>query len=143
MKKIVCLILFTVFSACLLCQEITPAVVVPDDYYLEKSKKQRTAGYVLLSGGAVLIVLSLIIPPGKREIDDIFLQQKVYTPRYVAFFTGVGAMAGSIPLFIASGKNRKRAFGITGHLKIENAATLQRSARVNTYYPALGIKISL
>lgn len=143
MKKIICLMMLTGFSACLLCQEITPAVAVPDNYYLAKSKKQRTAGYVLLSGGAMLTVLSLIIPPGEREMEDIFLQQKVYTARYVAFFTGIGTMAGSVPLFISSGQNRKRAFGITGHLRIENAEKLQGYARVNTYYPALGIKISL
>jgi len=56
---------------------------------------------------------------------------------------GVLAAAASIPFFIASGKNKKKARSISTGLKMENVPSLQRASLVNRSYPAVSIKVSL
>lgn len=143
MKKATCLLVLFGFCCCLFAQQPVQAIAAPDEYYLKKSKNQKTAAITLLSGGGLLTVLAFVIPPSKREVEGLFINEEVYTVRYIALFTGLGAMAGSIPLFIASGKNRKRAFGIAANIKLETATSLRQSGWTKINYPAVSIKINL
>ncbi|HET9826190.1 MAG TPA: hypothetical protein VFP87_12710, partial [Chitinophagaceae bacterium] len=56
---------------------------------------------------------------------------------------GVLAAAGSIPLFIASGRNKTKAQSISTGLKMENLPAVQRSSVFNRSYPAVSIKLAL
>ena len=56
---------------------------------------------------------------------------------------GLLSCAGSIPLFIASGKNKKRAMAISTSFKLEKASVIQGPAFVKKSYPALSLKIGL
>jgi hypothetical protein len=55
--------------------------------------------------------------------------------------TGVLSMIGSIPFFIASKKNNKRAMSVS--FKNETASQLVKSNLVYRYLPSLNIKIRL
>jgi hypothetical protein len=86
-------------------------------YHLQKQKSNRTAGWVLLSGGLLLgitgvaIDLGNMFEPGKE--DDKTGQ--------IVSYTGIAAMAGSIPCFIAAGNHKRKAL----FLKSQPTATVQ------------------
>ncbi|CAN5653256.1 hypothetical protein BH10BAC2_BH10BAC2_00840 [soil metagenome] len=104
---------------------------------LRKSKNQKTAGWIMLGGGVALaaggvLILSDAINNGE---DGLSLSGPFVS------LIGVSSMVGSIPMFAASARNRKKAVGIT-------AGTQQIIAPVNggwayQYQPALSVKIPL
>ena len=112
--------------------------VASNDDYLKKSKNQKTTAWILLGGGAALIGAGYLIDftaaPG--SFDDIAKKGAV---------VAVGAISSivSIPFFIASAKNKRRAMAATAHLEIQGSPAFQGPTRLNTLFPAASIKISL
>ncbi len=126
----------------------TSAHILATDY-LKKSKNQKTAAWILLGGGAVMTTIGTVILA--NEAEDIYVN--IFDPNpppakndetlgSVLFIGGVLAMAGSIPLFIASGKNRRKAAASVS-FKMENATNIYQCAVTNTRYPAVAIQIRL
>jgi hypothetical protein len=110
-------------------------VVKNSEYYSVKSKKQKTAGWVMLGGGAALIGTGFLI--GDRQestFDDAATG---------AILGGIGVllMLGSIPVFIASSKNQRKA----ASLSFNNMMTpqIKNSSMVYRPIPAVSLKISL
>jgi hypothetical protein len=60
----------------------------------------------------------------------------------VLAYGGLLAMAGSIPLFIAAGKNRRKAAASVS-FKMENATIISQWAVSNNRYPAVAIRVRL
>ena len=56
--------------------------------------------------------------------------------------TGLASMAGSIPLFIAAGKNRRKAAAAVS-FKMENSTIIDQWAISARQYPAITISLSL
>ena len=105
--------------------------------YLQKSKNQKTAAWVLLGGGTALIGLGFIIGDGKNASFGDAAEG--------ALLAGVGLLStiGSIPLFIASGKNKKKAMNLTANIKMEKTTNFGRESFVQGSYPAIAFKINL
>ena len=61
----------------------------------------------------------------------------------VMFGLGFLADLGSIPLFIASSKNKKRAMKMAISLRIQDALAVQRQNIINTKFPAISFHIRL
>jgi hypothetical protein len=59
------------------------------------------------------------------------------------FWVGSAAMLGSIPLFIASAKNKGRGMSASASLKMEQSTHLGKAAFVKRSYPALSVRIRL
>lgn len=83
------------------------------DILLKKAKKQKTAAWILVAGGAVVALAGDIIGTEAVErysADDPF---NIFPPGTLAggamILGGLGAMVASVPLFIASGRNKKKA----------------------------------
>ena len=119
--------------------------------YLRKSKNQKTAAWVLLGGGVAMFITGSIIyndAYNKAAEQDPLGTLLSYgtnvnpTGGYIAL-AGTLAALGSIPLFIASGKNKKRAMAISTGFKLEKASVLQGTAMIRKSYPALSLKIGL
>lgn len=122
----------------------TSILAMKKEYYLQKAKNQKTAAWVLLGGGAVLIVTGVIIYNNAYNSDPLgttlALNESGNTGAVLAFFGGLSCL-GSIPFFIASGNNNRRAaeiaFGTQQiYLPVNGSVALK-------YTPALGIKIGL
>jgi len=128
MKKIMVYFLLLAMPASSFCQKTNDSVPVVKTDYLAKSKNQKTAAWVLLGGGAALIGTGFLIGDSENSsFDDAATG---------ALLAGIGVLSaiGSIPLFIASGKNKRKALTMSANFKIENA----------TYsYPAVALKIKL
>ena len=111
---------------------------------LQKSKKQKSAAWILLGGGAGLTAVGFIIgvTEAAKDLSNIF------TPNYSAsnstggeimVYAGIGVMLGSIPLFIASGKNKRKANLM---IKDENVF-FNPKLNMKEHLVSLGIKINL
>ena len=84
--------------------------------YLDKSKKQKTAAFILMGGGVALSTLGFIIYPGETAICFVPIggvcpdpEQTKLIASGILIYGGILAALGSIPLFISSNKNAKKA----------------------------------
>jgi len=107
-------------------QEITKAD------YLKKSKNQKTAAWILAGVGTLSVILGTIeVNPDYEENNNS------------SFFlvSGLVAIGASVPLFIASARNKKK--GISLSFKNNTAPRLHNN---NLYYnsiPSISLKIGL
>ena len=137
MKKSILYFLLLALPAASFCQQTNDSVPVIKTDYLVKSKNQKTAAWVLLGGGVVLIGTGFLIGDGKNSTFE--------DAAAGAFFAGIGVLSaiGSIPLFIASGKNKRRAMKASAFIKMEKATIIERQSFVQSAYPAMAFKINL
>jgi len=107
------------------------------DYYLQKSKRQKTGAWVLLIGGTALMGTGLLIADSKNATFD--------QAGTGAIMFGIGFLAdlGSIPLFIASSKNKKRAMKASVSLKIQDALAVRKQNIMNARFPAISFHVRL
>ena len=77
------------------------------EYYQAKSKRQKTGAKVMLIGGAALIGAGFLIGDRKESSFD-----DAATGAIIGGI-GFGLMIGSIPVFIASGKNKRKAASLS------------------------------
>ena len=115
--------------------------------YLKQSRKQKTAAFVALAAGTTLIIVAAVIPKGELVSDGICVGA-LCSDKYkndgikTAFFIAGGVVAlGSIPLFIVSGKNRRKANSVS--FKMENIIQPYNQDIVYTSFPAIRVKFSL
>jgi hypothetical protein len=115
MKKIIITTAIFFFTAQTFAQDL-PALnkkVTSDDLFL-KSKKQKTAAWICAAGGTVLFVTGALTGV-EQAIDDInYLfdtqhEENDYTGSSILLIAGAAGIVASIPLFIASGSNKRRA----------------------------------
>lgn len=117
--------------------------------YLKKSKNQKKAGAILLAGGVGLIIIAVIIPRGELVYDGIciggFCSDKYKNDGIKSAFFIAGGLSAlvSIPFFIASSKNKKKAKAASVFINMERAPVLLAAVIGNQSFPTLGIKINL
>lgn len=97
---------------------------------LKKSKSQKTAGFILLGAGATTLI---IISTGDTDLDAV-------GPLFIG---GTAAVLGSIPLFIAAGRNKRKANKMTGSIGLQQAPALQLAGIRYRSYPAFSLKLNL
>ena len=143
MKKIIIFALLLIISATTFSQQINPSPTLTKQDYLQKSKKQQTVAWILAGGGVGLVVIA-IATTSTNDVANAVGGNDSGLGAGAALFTlgGITALT-SIPLFIASGKNRKRAMAATSFLKMETVPVIGQSGFINKNYPALSVKISL
>lgn len=100
----------------------------------------------MLGGGAALLLTGIIIPRGEVTGDLFPYPVTIYKnddSKAAIGLTGIASVLGSIPLFIASGKNKRRANAISTFLKTDKVFVVQGYNVTRINYPALSLKISL
>ena len=112
----------------------TTVVQNSKEYYLQKSRNQKKAGWILLGGGAVLATVGGI---GFSENFGIFTDNATGDGYGFMFLTGVISGLSSIPFFISSGNNARRAASLTFNADLFP----KQNALVQNYQPVIGIKI--
>ncbi len=149
MKKIIISFLMLAVSAATFSQQtktIIPQLTKTD--YLQKSMNQKKAAWILLGGGATLVLTGILIPQGDYtgipypfNVFPYLDSHKNDGIKGALGLSGTLTMLGSIPLFIASAKNKRKAMSLS--FKNEKAPVIQQSGINTGYYPALSIKIGL
>lgn len=106
---------FSAFLMGLYSQTIAQEMSKQD--YLDKSRKQKTTGFILAGGGVVLgIIGSAIISEDADNCATVYGCSAViieFGSGHALVIIGVLAAAGSIPFFISSGKNARKAAQIS------------------------------
>ena len=144
MKQLIISTMLLILATTTFCQQTKSSQPLTSEDYLKKSKKQKTSAWILLSGGGTLILTGIIIPKGE-VIHENFLQ-KIYKNdgiKSTLISSGAVAMLGSIPFFIASAKNKRKANVATTFFKMEAIPVIQQTGFGYRSYPAISIKISL
>ncbi|HET6769559.1 MAG TPA: hypothetical protein VFH08_19265 [Chitinophagaceae bacterium] len=144
MKKIISALLVILSCSTVSSQQTQPVPQPNKQDYLQKSKEQKTAAWLLLGGGAALTVGGSML---FAENFDIFSTgtSSGEAGGAIMMIAGVGAMGGSIPLFIASARNKGRAdeAPLAIVLKMEKGADIRIQGITKNYYPALSLKMML
>lgn len=142
--------LLLVFATTTFSQQTNPSPTLTKQDYLQKSKKQKTTALIFLGGGTVVFVTGFIIPQGEfissgNFWDDLFWGGHHKNDEIKSTFWGIGtlSMLGSIPFFLASGKNKRKAENISISFKMESGTFIQQNAIARTYYPAFSVKLPL
>ena len=144
MRKMFCLIVLSTIVSTVFSQ---PTTSIQTDY-LQKSKKQKTAAFVLLSGGAVLAVVGTAIGVSRWDDEIVSIvdegeDDKSYMAGGIMMVTGLAAMVGSVPLFIASARNKRKAHAASASIKLETMPVVYRQGISKLPYPAACIRINL
>jgi hypothetical protein len=136
MKKIILSTMLLGLSITSFCQQTQPSTSSTQEEYLNKSKKQKKVASVLLVGGTVLMGTSLLflIIANKESVFPIG-----------SLFFGIGAVSTvvSIPLFIASGRNKRKSKNASVSFNFEKYQSIQQSKLSFHSVPAISIKLNL
>ncbi len=147
MKKIFISALFLAFVTVSFSQQNnSQKYAFKQEDYLKKSKKQKTFAWVLLGSGAALVVVGVVIPKGEKDGFDILTWSDTYKNEDIkaAFILGGAlSMGGSIPLFIASGRNKRKALAASAFFDFEKISLLNQAQITNQRFAVTGIRIRL
>ena len=117
------------------CQQTDFGQSLTQQNYLQKSKKQKTGAWVLLGGGAAVAV-------GAAILDVSSDWSKSETPYLVALSTGCASMLGSIPLFIASKRNKRKAMNVSTYFEIRKNPVPTNTGLALHSAPTLSLKFN-
>lgn len=140
MRNILLLLLLSAFL--LKANSQTTATLTKEDF-LKKSKNQKTAAWVMLIGGAVTTTIGVGVAVG-GGLDCAFGDPgcgKDQTLADVLAISGSAAMLGSIPLFIAAGRNKKKAMSVS--LSGQPASRIIKNNLAYKTVPSITLKIGL
>ena len=98
-----------------------------------------------MGGGAALFATGVIIPKGETEGYDVCIyivceNHKNDDIKAAFGLTGFVSMLSSVPFFISSGKNKKRAISVSAYLKMNKTPLLVKNDKNS--YPAIHLKIT-
>jgi len=134
MKIILLISCFLVLTVASYSQQNHPSKPLTYDDYMKKSKDQKNAGWLMLGGGVLMISVGTLIIFGKgifgADDTDSILP-----------LVGAGTAIGSIPFFISSGNNKRKA----GHINLgfQPETFPGQSPIILGAQPAITIKIGL
>jgi len=136
MKKSIFYFLLLALPITSFCQMTNDSVPDIKTHYLVKSKNQKTAAWVLLGGGTALIGLGFLIGDSKNSTFD--------DAATGAVLGGIDLLStiGSIPLFIASGKNKRKAMKANTSIKMETVPSFQKHFFKQNSYPAFSLNLT-
>src|SRR5258706_10695840 len=142
MKKIFVFTLLLILTTTTFSQQTTPSPTLTKQDYLQKSKHQKTAALIMLGGGATLFIVGGVI--AAHDVVDIFsghLQNANNETAVILSITGAAALLGSIPLFIASSKNKKKGMSLS--FKNEMIPSIVNNNPVYQSVPAISLRLKL
>jgi hypothetical protein len=129
MKKSIAFAILLVISINSFCQPLT------SDDYLKKSKHQKAAAWTMFAGGAAVIAIALAV--AASDLQSSGNGAKVFLA------VGGASMIGSVPFFLAAGKNKRNAAAASASFQMKKRPVIQAASVVNRLYPALTIRIEL
>ena len=147
MRKFFILSLLLAFATASFSQQVSSKNQLTREDYLKKSKNKKKVGWIMLGGGATLVAIAFIIPKGDYEglqacaniLCETYKNDEI---KAVFGLAGGLTMLGSIPFFLASGKNKRRANAVSASFKTEKASIVRGNSLIKMQYPALSIKIA-
>ena len=135
MRKLFTCTMLLLMTTSSFCQQTDFSQSLTQQNYLQKSKKQKTAAWVLLGGGAAVAV-------GAAILDVNSDWNKSETPYLVAISIGCASMLSSIPLFIASKRNKRKAMNASTYFEIRQNPVPTNTGLTLHSTPTLSLKLN-
>ena len=104
--------------------------------FLEKSKKQKTAAWILLGAGTTVAVSAIIL-----DVNSDWTKSE--TPYLIAISAGGASMLASIPFFIASGRNKRKALSGAANIEFQQIPSIRGLALTTRSTPVIAFKLNL
>lgn len=133
---LVCLVLLMMAPA-VFSQRPDSTITLTREDYLLMSKHQKTTGWVFLGVGAGLVASGFIVDAAKQPSPDD--PYEISATGASMIIVGMLSAMGSIPFFVNSSKNAKRAAEIS--LNNQNLLIPRNNAFVVMPQPTLTLKI--
>ncbi|MEO6613591.1 MAG: hypothetical protein ABIT05_12440 [Chitinophagaceae bacterium] len=145
MKKTFPLLLLLALAMTSASQSTTGQQETQTDF-LKKSKILGATGIVLVSGGTALFLTGMVVYP--KDYDWLFgttpEKDRQANTAGVLMVSGLVCVAASIPFFIVSAANKRKARNTSSlGFKMEKAMVLNQQSFSQCSYPALSLKIHL
>jgi hypothetical protein len=102
--------------------------------YLQKSKKQKTGAWLLVGAGGV-ILFGTLVSTGLASISN-----NAPSFPFVPVLLGSASIVGSISLFKASARNRRKAMDVSVELIMQRATPVQIAILGQKSFPGLSLK---
>jgi hypothetical protein len=109
--------------------------------YLKRSRNQKKAGWILLSAGSATVITSIIFPKGGLIADYSPAKYSFENLKTTLFIIGGSLNLSSVPFFIYSGKNKRKAAAVS--FKMENYRQPYKLGYANTSFPAIIVRFKL
>ncbi|HEX5552579.1 MAG TPA: hypothetical protein VFX43_04960 [Chitinophagaceae bacterium] len=138
MKKIIICAVLLFLSDSLFSQQNNLTQPLNHQDYLQKSKNQKAGAWVLLGGGTAVLAITAI--SAASSID--FSGPKKSFP-VIPVSIGGAMILSSVPLFIASVRNKKRSIEASAYFKIDKAQIIKQGGIGFYSFPAIALKLSL
>ena len=146
------IILVSITTSSIFCQQTNLVPELTKHDYLQKSKNQKIAAFLLLGSGVVVDGVSLTISVAHASIDAGTIvvnalggasppPQRSYKTENTLLLIGSTAILSSIPLFVASSKNKNKAIRLSFENKM--IQQVQNRSFVKIPVPSLSVHISL
>ena len=136
MKTILLLTCFVVLNMTSYGQQNHGSKTHSYEDYMRKSKNQKTVGRCLLAGGIIMTIVGVRMAykeglwgPEPAETD------------FILPLVGVGSIISSIPLFIISGDNKRKAASIS--VGFRSLSLTRQNSFISNTQPALTLRIGL
>ena len=144
MKVLLLNLVVFVFSTKIYCQNVE-APAASRAYYLQKSKNQKAVAWILAGSGTAMMITGALIN-GSQNMGNIVGAFIGETPTNEnkglwLFYVGGAATITSIPFFISSHKNKKRAASVA--LTNQNIYVPWQSNFAVKTQPTLTLKLNL
>ena len=118
---------------------------IQENDYLKKSRNQKTAAWILLGTGVVLDIAGIVTTSNNadKELGNLFSseQSENHTGEYILYITGTAALAGSLTLFIAAKRNKKKALSTSFEINSQQLQQLKNNSLYSINYPVLTFKL--
>ena len=115
-------------------QQTNPASTLTKQDYLQKSKNQKKVAWIMLGGGVAFVVGGFI--SGTSDLSSTSAGPAIL------IYTGGASILASIPVFMASAKNKRKAMNMSASFKMEKAPIIQNRSFVQTSFPAFSQRLT-
>jgi len=136
MRLVIIIPWLLLLRASVLSQEVSPKQSLSKEDYLKKSKSQKTGAWVLLGAGVAVLAIT-----GINAASSVDLTSPIDESHAFGIGLAAAMAVSSIPLFIASGKNKKRST-MAASVKIEHAR-IGGHDLTRIKYPAISVRLVL
>lgn len=136
MKNTLTLAALLFFTLSTMAQETQQLNSTVYDSLMQKSARQKKTAGILLGVGAA-------VSAGTLAIIAVANSEAIFYGGSVLVIAGVGSMIASIPFYVASSSNRKKAQSMKLGLRVEHIPGPTFTRQIPAQYPALQLSIPI
>lgn len=140
-KNAMLTMMFFFISVVIFSQQTNPALPSTKQDFLKKSKSQKIIAWILAGTGVTSVIISIATIDGTELFSSLAGNNKPVNRFGILFFGGCIVSLSSIPFFISSGKNKRKAMSLS--FKMEQVPQLQIASLVNKPIPSISLKLRL